>query len=340
MISKRAMRGLFDHTARATGVMRWFESRMRKGLTVLMYHRVLPDEEALRYPFRSLAMPERAFSAQVDWLSNNARVLPLKDALHELESGADRSKPLVSITFDDGYSDNATIAAPVLEASGVRGTFFVTSEFLRTGERLWFDKFALAFRLLPPAHLQSGLKELDLNFECAESSLAEWMSFAKDLPHRTLRRLLAWMEREIDFGCEINEQAPMSLDDLRSMHAAGHEIGAHTLTHPILPALDAQELTRELQDSKRQIEDWIDDAVDGFAYPNGDHSEAVCAAVEQAGHDYACTTTPGLNVGAFDRYRIARLDVTRDRVFNANGSFDPVAFRSEIARVRQLLRAG
>ena len=44
----------------------------------------------------------------------------------------------LAITFDDGYADNATVAAPILLRLGLPATFFVATGFL-DGGRMWND---------------------------------------------------------------------------------------------------------------------------------------------------------------------------------------------------------
>ena len=115
---KRRIRPAVDRVAKYSGVLRACERRMRSGVTVLMYHRVLEDRDCAGYPFPSLVMPRSLFEAQVGYLSEHARVLPLHFALRELEDSSRVSKPLVSLTFDDGYADNFEIVAPLLEQKG------------------------------------------------------------------------------------------------------------------------------------------------------------------------------------------------------------------------------
>ena len=325
---------MLDRSALLTGVTQWCEARMHRGFTALMYHRVLPDEEALRYPFRSLAMPKSAFAAQMRWLSEHFTVLPLRACVEKQDAGRSQDKPLVAVTFDDGYVDNATIAAPILEEAGLRGTFFITSEFVGTGQPLWFDRFALAYQARGAVELATTVSEA-LHVEIPTfASLADWMAFAKGRSSGD-RETMAEC-----FSNTENSRESMSIEQLCELHATGHEIGAHTCSHPLLPDCDDDALSTELRDSKRELEAWLGAEVPGFAYPNGDHDERVTAATRSAGYAYACTTSPGINAPGGDPFTLARLDVTRDRVFDSKGRFDNLAFRSEVCRVRRFMRAG
>jgi len=60
---------------------------------------------------------------------------------------------------------------------------------------------------------------------------------------------------------------------LADMAAAGVSIGAHTFSHPVLPALDSQAARREIVDAAAAIEDLTGQAVRHFAYPYGIRNE-------------------------------------------------------------------
>jgi len=64
-------------------------------------------------------------------------------------------------------------------------------------------------------------------------------------------------------------------DGLRRVASEGMELGAHTLTHPLLTALTADEGRREILEGKRVIEDRLGRPVRTFAYPYGARSAAL-----------------------------------------------------------------
>lgn len=91
--------------------------------------------------------------------------------------------------------------------------------------------------------------------------------------------------------------------DLRTVAAAGHEIGSHTLTHQRLPGATAATLATEVGQSKRVLEEVLQSEVAGFCYPWGDFDEAAADAARAAGYDHACVTgdyVPG------DRFTLPR----------------------------------
>src|SRR5215211_2862203 len=96
-----------------------------------MYHRVaIAADDAY-----GIAVSPANFVAQMEYLSRLRCVVPLIEVL----------KPAtclqVAITFDDGYADNATTAAPVLASAGLPATYFITTATLG-GQHFWWDRLA------------------------------------------------------------------------------------------------------------------------------------------------------------------------------------------------------
>ncbi|GAB7024018.1 polysaccharide deacetylase family protein [Salidesulfovibrio brasiliensis] len=98
----------------------------------IMYHSVgTPDPGWI---WSHLTIPVRRFESQMRWLSRNGyHTLTCEEYLHCMKEGASPGKAVL-LTFDDGYLDNWTHAAPVLERYGFCGTIFVNPEFADPSE--------------------------------------------------------------------------------------------------------------------------------------------------------------------------------------------------------------
>lgn len=80
------------------------------------------------------------------------------------------------------------------------------------------------------------------------------------------------------------ELVPASWDELRALSRSGWEIGSHTRSHPHLPRLADAELSRELEESRRDCERGIRAPCTAIAYPYGDTDERVARAAAAAGY--------------------------------------------------------
>ena len=335
---KNRLKAWLDRGAVATGVIPLLEGQMRRGLTVLMYHRVLPDELCPGYPLRSLVIPVSAFRAQVELLSKGYLASTLGTAVNSLSAQSER-RP-VAVTFDDGYRDNFEHAAPVLEEFGLRATFFAATDFVGERQLMWFDEACLLFEALGPARAQGAFPH---PFRGEPASPGDWMQIWKELtPAQRYEALDAWRDARAQEGAAAplaeSKYAAMLPDHLRELHDRGHEIASHTCSHALLDQLSPADLARELQDSKARLEHWIGAEVPGFCYPNGNHNGAVRQAVLDAGYRWACTTKSGRFELGGDPFLIPRLDIAPGRVLNDQGQHDAARFRAELCRFHEHLQ--
>jgi peptidoglycan/xylan/chitin deacetylase (PgdA/CDA1 family) len=120
---------------------------------------------------------------------------------------------------------------------------------------------------------------------------------------------------------------PLTWEQASEMAERGVELGAHTLTHPSLPELDAADLRREIVGSRDLIAERTGRRPTSFCYPRGHFDTRVKEAVREAGFTIACTTMPGCvtpdtHPFSLRRTFIAYDDSLRDFDRKLDGSFD------------------
>jgi peptidoglycan/xylan/chitin deacetylase (PgdA/CDA1 family) len=80
-------------------------------------------------------------------------------------------------------------------------------------------------------------------------------------------------------------------EEVASLYA-NHEIAIHTVSHPHLTDLNEQQITREVLDDRKALEDLVGYHVRGMAYPYGDYDMNVVQVLR--GLDIAYCRTVGL----------------------------------------------
>ncbi len=101
----------------------------------------------------------------------------------------------------------------------------------------------------------------------------------------------------------------VSLSAIRDLSCGGLFFGAHTRTHPSLPALREERAFEEIEGSRRDLERALQGRVSTFAYPYGERNSAVEALVEQAGFSGAVGIGEGLNGPATSRFALRRTEI-------------------------------
>jgi peptidoglycan/xylan/chitin deacetylase (PgdA/CDA1 family) len=92
---------------------------------------------------------------------------------------------------------------------------------------------------------------------------------------------------------------------------------SHTLWHPILTTCSDEESWHEIADSKRVLEDLLEQPVAHFAYPNGDYGEREMAYLQQAGYRSARTIDVGWNGPGTNPFALKSMVVSDDATLDA-----------------------
>jgi peptidoglycan/xylan/chitin deacetylase (PgdA/CDA1 family) len=107
----------------------------------------------------------------------------------------------------------------------------------------------------------------------------------------------------------VAPQRMLSGEQLRTMTAAGMEIGAHSCSHARLTELNDADLADEIVRSKTELAEIVGEPVQSFAYPYGKHDDRVVEAVRRAGYANSCITRPGWALRDNDPLRIRRVSI-------------------------------
>ncbi len=106
-------------------------------------------------------------------------------------------------------------------------------------------------------------------------------------------------------------QPLMDERQIREWLAAGHEIGAHTVTHPALAEISPERARAEISDGKKMLEDRFGIAVRHFCYPYGSYDARVRDLVAEAGYATACAAATSPAVFGANRPGVSPLELRR-----------------------------
>ena len=306
----------------ANGLYKFIANRLSPAgvhgkLSILIYHRVLPEQDPL-FPNE---VTRATFEAQMASLKAVFNVLPLAQAVERMKAGTLPARA-ACITFDDGYADNVTVALPILQRQGLTATFFIATDYLNGG-RMFNDTVVEAIRHAACNRLD--LSELGLGVHDVSSDAAKRQAIRKIL---LVIKYLPVAEREaqakriseLAMSITLPDGLMMTTEQLRFLHLSGMEIGGHTASHPILAGLSSDAVKQEILSGKQFLEDTLGTAVRLFAYPNGklgdDFLREHAAIVRDLGFVAAASTQSGFATPSSDLFLLPRFTPWR-----TNGGF-------------------
>ena len=271
---------------------------------VLLYHRIAePGEDHF-----NLCVTPGHFSEHLEVLNKAAKVVRLRDVF---ESSAPAPRLRVAITFDDGYRDNLLVGRRLLEKADAPATLFAVAGDV--GEQFWWDELedilfqpeSLPASLTITGAPTSGVARRDVYFAVHR--------ILQDMP--AARRADALEQLKV----QVHASGPprrlrLSEEELRAVPEGGLiDIGAHSMTHPVLSRLSVDGQREEILGCKRRLEELLGSRVTTFAYPFGsssDFNKDTVALVKEAGFESAFMVASDAIWRSTDRFRAARVMVT------------------------------
>ncbi len=284
---------------------------MSNRLLVLGWHNIDPTPGFPDPP----GVGRLGFAKQLRTLRRFANVLSLDDALGRMAAGEPLPPRAVVLTFDDGYRDNLELGVPMLAEHGFPATFFLVPGFLSGTVGAWWEDLSSAFeRARAPRLVVAGITH-DLSTPASrEAAHGAVRAAVKSLDHAGRVAEVARVSEELNPApASAGEGLFMDWGGAKSLLAAGHEVGSHTVSHAILGReTEAGQLT-ELSDSRRELESGLGISVDTLAFPNGaagDYSAVTTRLVSELGYRCAVTTQPGLAGPSGSPYEMRRVILT------------------------------
>ncbi len=312
-VRRRCLHGLQAALAASRLDSLYVRARGIRGTTILMYHSVAGGEAADWIDPRNRVDPAR-FERQVAFLARHRSVVSVSDLAGALQEGRDLPAGTVVLTFDDGYLDNLTVAAPILARHDLPAALYLATGYVARGEPQWIDRLHGFFRTRtrdrlelpgrPPegfdlrdpqagrrAYGEASALLLSAGFEEREAMLSDWEG-QLGAAGRPPRLTLTWEDAR-----DLIRRFPR------------WEIGGHTRGHVDLSAHGPERAGLEIAGCAEDLRRELGLRADHFSFPYGRSTPDAVARVRQCG--FRSATASGaecLITGGSDRFALARID--------------------------------
>ncbi len=249
-----------------------------------LFHRVNPQRDKLWDP-----MDVKLFDQCIQHISRNYQV----ELIEELVNSPDfyKKNHFATIMFDDGYKDNLEFAAPILDKHRVKASFYVVTDCIDQNIPTWTH-------ILEHQFLHTQMRSIDLSAEFISSELTKGtfnteldrIAFVQKLkPY--LKKLSHsqrdWVLKRVaeTFSDVEIPKIMMNWNEVNQLKSAGHYIGSHTCSHCMLGTMsDEAEISKELIQSRKRIEEQLGHAPLSISYPVGSYNQTTIELSKAAGY--------------------------------------------------------
>lgn len=293
------VRDMYHRFLLVPGVPSFFGPAQRNCATVFMCHRFEDKNRGIH------GFDPALLKRGLQYLRKHKyELISLTELFNRLAGNGPSLHGAVVFTIDDGYIDQAEIAAPLFAEFDCPVTVFATTGFLDGELWMWWDKIAhtfattrrssVAVQLGGEAVRYNWRHQTELKSAC-DDVIQRCKVMEDEEKHAAIEALAE------SAGVDLQHKppqmyAPMTWSDARACEAKGMSFGPHTITHPILSRTPDEQAVREISGSWQRLCSEVRNPTPVFCYPNGqwpDFGFRETSILRNAGLLGAVTGEPG-----------------------------------------------
>lgn len=258
---------------------------------ILFYHGVIQGSyfdakvQANQIPFEN-------FKEQIEFLKRHYVFISI-DEFYERFIHRDKfSGKEIVLTFDDGYRNNLTVAAPYLQSLSIPFTVFVSTGCVEKFVPTYYIRSALLSNKLIKLEIPSIKKQYQLTEANKRVVMNELITCIKTSNDTLVRIVIDEIEEQLgvinreEIDSHFDSERILSWQEVEELINYGAVIGSHTVSHSILHGNQSLEtIEYQLKESRQNIIDHIGKCR-FFAFPNGDQRSVCINSLEMSKECY------------------------------------------------------
>ncbi len=320
--------GLRDKVATIVGRAQPFEVLLRAQhwvgspwLLAITYHSASTPERTARFDPGVVDTSPEEFERQVAFFAKHFDPIGVSELAEHIETGAPLPKAPLLITFDDGYLDNHDVVLPILRKYGLKGTFFIATDYIDSRQLFWWDKINYVLKTAKVDSIAVTYPEtieFKLNtISGTEGAITKCLRIVKDTYDLDLVKFLDQLteltKSDLTEALErkFADELLMTWEHVRALASAGMDVQSHTASHRVLQTLTPDRLEHELERSKTVLAERLGHRIHTVSYPVGKplaDVPHVKDAVKRAGYTLGFSNASGVsNRWSFDPIEVRRM---------------------------------
>lgn len=265
-------------------ILRFFS---KPNILHITYHGVVEKDSTF---FSPRHIDVKQFEKQIEYFKKNFKIISVEESFNLVKNKTKLNNRYISISFDDGFLNNLSVALEVIEKHEVPVTVYVSSICIENdGNRVLWSELTAALLyfykdvevIIDGFHfvnLYDYSKNIYINDHIKSLSYKDRDPFLKRLNDEyQLSERIKTLPNEI--------WALLKENDLQEMASSKWiTIGSHGHNHFNLGQIDIKDAENELVKSKRILESVLGYEVNQIAYPDGSYNEDVKSVARKCGY--------------------------------------------------------
>jgi peptidoglycan/xylan/chitin deacetylase (PgdA/CDA1 family) len=290
----------------------------KNNFVIFLFHGVIEKNlfEVRNYTKKHILKKE--FLKILKLLKKKSNILSLDEIFYCIKNNINLPKNACAITFDDGFENNYSLAAPILDDLNLPSTFYFSTDFIENNTMSWIDKIEYCIELKKKGEVYIPWLKRKISFNSKKSKiilLDNIRYFVKNNFGFNINNFVNHFYDECNIpiinnsNTNIDKKINWKQTSILKNHGL-FNIGGHGHDHLSLGLLSNKQLTLQIKKSFSFFKKRINLDLKHYSYPEGrkiDYNKLVISRLKSRGIKLCPTAIEGknnLNSSLFELKRV------------------------------------
>jgi len=279
----------------------------KNSFVIFLFHGVVENANTGVRNYTRKHLLANEFEVLIRSLKEKGNPISMDDVIWCYNNGNKLPSYSYAITFDDGFENNYSVAAPILEKYSIPATFYISTHLVDKNLMTWTDQIEYCFENIKRASVRLPWYKNDFHLNGEESiidCLDDIRAHVKKNPQLYgQEKVVTMLFDQCGLNMVLSSNHPldqkMNWDQVSDLHHNKlFTVGGHSHNHVSLGLLDSSVMKNEVENSIDLLKNKAGISSPHYSYPEGqkiDFNENVIAELKKNNIRCCPTAIDGLN---------------------------------------------
>ena len=256
----------------------YFQKLQKNTFSIFLFHGVIDKAYPGIRNYTNKHILKKDFEKLLEILQGIGNPISLDDIVKYHEEKKTIPENSFSITFDDGFENNFSIAKPILENLSIPATFYISTNLIDQNLMTWTDQIEFCIDLTKIRSIKLPWSEKDYSISTPESKVFCLEEIRKIVKRKTNLFNIENLVQDIFRQCKVNSitksnsiiDKKMNWSQIEILHNHSlFSIGGHSHNHTSLGMISKNKMKKEIRDSINMLRDKANVESMHYSYPEG-----------------------------------------------------------------------
>jgi len=294
----------------------------KNNFIIFLFHGVIKKNIYRIRNYSSKHILENQFYKFLKNIKKRGNIVSLKDIHYSIINNINLPNNTFAITFDDGFENNYSVAAPILADLKIPATFYFSSEFVDKNSMSWIDKIEYCLECVKSGEIYLPNNNKRYKFFDVKSKINLLKTIRKKIKNDfkiNLDNFVNSFYSQLDFKRidQLNTCIDQKINWKKVKILNNNslfDIGGHSHRHLSLMSLKKNDARNEISKSINLFKKKTKIILDQYSYPEGqkiDFDNTIINELKKKGIKMCPTAIPGLNNFQTDFFHLKRIQVDK-----------------------------